>query len=258
MTWDALGYDAQFSFVTDHGAALLDLLAPKRGERILDLGCGTGHQTAELTALGVEALGYDADPAMIARARAEHPGTPFVLGDAQDLDRQTLEVQVAPRPPFDAVLSNAALHWMPDQTAVLRGVGSVLRPGGRFVAEQGGVGNVSRVWGAVTDACADLGLPAPDSPWVFPSPAEQSARLEDVGFRVRLVMLLDRPTPLAPGATVATWVEMFGRALLAPLDPRTRAALLARVDVRADEAGLRAGEQWSADYVRLRFVAESG
>ena len=257
MTWDALGYDAQFSFVTVHGAALIDLLAPERGERILDLGCGTGHQTAELTALGIEALGYDADPAMIARARAEHPTTPFVVGDAQDLDRTSLEAQPSAHPPFDAVLSNAALHWMPDQTAVLRGVRAVLRPGGRFVAEQGGVGNVARVWSAVTDACADLDLPAPDSPWVFPTPAEQSARLEGVGFRVRLALLFDRPTPLAPGATVATWVEMFGRALLAPLDPRTRDALLARIDARADAAGLRDGEQWSADYVRLRFVAEA-
>ncbi len=206
MGWDARAYDTSFSFVTDHGAALLDLLAVRPGERVLDLGCGTGHQAAELSAAGAHVVGLDSDPDMIAVARQEHPGTPYVLADAQ---RLVAEGELAE--PFDAVVSNAALHWMPDQDAVLGGARGLLRTGGRLVAEQGGAGNVALLWGAVDEAFAAVGLPQPRLPWVFPTAAEQAARLERAGFRVRLLQHFDRPTPLAQGATAATWVEMFGR-----------------------------------------------
>ncbi len=252
MAWDARTYDRQFSFVTEYGAALIGLLDPQQGERILDLGCGTGHQTAELTDLGVEAVGLDSDAAMIERAREEHPGTTYVLGEAQSLTARGALSQ-----PFDAVISNAALHWMADQAAVLAGVRSLLRIGGRFVAEQGGVGNVALTWAALTGAAGDVGLPAPVLPWVFPTPAEQATRLEAAGFAVRLVQHFDRPTPLAPEATTATWAEMFGRTVLDGLDATTRQLLLERVNARAQEAGLRTAEGWWADYTRLRFVAEA-
>jgi SAM-dependent methyltransferase len=252
MGWDAQGYDRQFSFVTDLGAALVDLLAPQPGERVLDLGCGTGHQAAELHREGIDVVGVDSDAAMVARARAEHPGTTYVLADGQ-----RLVAEGALAKPFDAVLSNAALHWMPDQQAVIDGVRSLLRAGGRFVSEQGGAGNVSRLWGAVTAAFDDVGLPEPTHPWTFPTSAEQASRLEAASFRATLVQHFDRPTRLAPGATAATWVEMFGRDVLAPLPADLRADVLTRTDEQAQKAGLRDDEGWWADYVRLRFVAEA-
>lgn len=253
MGWDAEGYDRDFSFVTTYGSALLDLLDAQPGERILDLGCGTGHQTAELTALGIDAIGLDSDPTMIERAHAEHPGTTYVLADAEQLTSDGPLAQ-----PFDAVVSNAALHWMPDQDAVVTGVRGLLRPGGRFVAEQGGHGNIAGLWAAVQAAAADLGLGRPEHPWTFPTPGEQAARLERAGCTVRLVQLFDRPTPLAAGTTAAGWVEMFGRDLLAGLAEDVRTALLERVDVHAAAAGLEQDGGWVADYVRLRFVAEAG
>ncbi len=252
MTWDAQTYDETFGFVTEHGSVVLDLAKPEPGERILDLGCGTGHQTAQLSALGVAAVGVDVDAAMIARAREAHPDTPFLIGDAASLRPEGVLGD-----PFDAVVSNAALHWMPDQSAVLAAARALLRPGGRFVAEQGGVGNVARIWSSITAAHREVGLPSPVSPWCFPTPGEQAARLEAAGFRVRFVALVDRPTTLPDGSSAATWTTMFGHELIGGLDASTRATLLERIDVHAAAAGLHTPDGWVLDYVRLRFVAEA-
>ncbi len=249
VRWDASNYDRQFSYVTRHGAELIDLLAAQPGERILDLGCGTGHQAAELAGRDVHVVGLDADEAMIERARAAHPAVTFMRADAQRLRRAGPLAEG-----FDAVVSNAALHWMPDQDAVLTGARSVLDPGGRLIAEQGGVGNIAAVWSALSAARTDLGLPIPQLPWTFPSPGEQAARLERCGFQVRALELFERPTPLAPGASLASWVEMFAPQELA-VDAEIEGRLRERVDAHGRSLGLFADQQWIADYVRLRFVA---
>lgn len=249
MSWDAATYDRQFSYVTRHGADLLDLLAPEPGERILDLGCGTGHQAAELAARGVSVVGLDADETMIELARAEHPDVTFVHADAQQLRRAGPLTDG-----FDGVLSNAALHWMPDQDGVLGGVRQLLEPGGRLVAEQGGVGNIALVWSALTAACTDVSVPVPELPWTFPSPGDQASRLERCGFRVRAVELFERLTPLAPDASLASWVEMFAPQAFA-VDAGVEPQLRARIDAHGESLGLLVDHQWVTDYVRLRLVA---
>jgi trans-aconitate methyltransferase len=251
MSWDATGYDAAFSFVTAYGADLLGLLDAQPGERVLDLGCGTGHQAADLAARGVTVVGVDSDEAMLEVARREHPEVVFVVADGQDGEAVARACGGA----VDAVLSNAALHWMPDQDAAIAAVAGVLRPGGRVVAELGGAGNVARLTAAIRAARADLGLdPDVASSWTFPTAAQTAARLESAGLRVELLQTFERPTPLS--TTAAGWARMFGAALLDGVEDL--GAFDAAVDEHAGALGLADGPGdtgWWADYVRLRFRA---
>lgn len=249
--WDARGYDADFAFVTSYGDVLLDLLAAQPGERVLDIGCGTGHQAAALAALGAEVVGIDSDAAMLDLARAEHPEVRFEQVDAQDADALVAAAGGA----VDAVLSNAALHWMPRQDDFIGGIARVLRPGGRLVVEMGGHGNVARTTEAIRAGRAAVGLdPDVPSSWTFPTPGEQAARLEQHGFTVRSIALIERPTPLADGVTTAGWAAMFGARLVQDVPAERRAEFDAAVDAHARTLGL-AADGWSADYTRLRFSA---
>ncbi|MFI6508535.1 class I SAM-dependent methyltransferase [Streptosporangium sp. NPDC050855] len=247
MRWNARTHDNSFGYVSAHGAPLVDLLDPQPGERIVDLGCGTGTLTAEITSRGAYVLGVDGSPAMIEKARAEYPGLDFVVADGGDFTVSR---------PYDAVFSDAALHWMgrePD--AVIAGVREALTPGGRFVAEMGGAGNCAALTAALSTAWREYGLREPDLPWYFPTPAEYASRLEKGGFVVRLLEYFDRPTRLdeCPGGA-ADWVRMFARSLLQEVPAETVDPLLRRVNELAAPA-LRRETGWMADYVRLRFAA---
>jgi SAM-dependent methyltransferase len=161
---------------------------------------------------------------------------------------------------FDAVLSNAALHWMPRQDDVLAALAAVLRPGGRLVVEMGGRGNVARITAAIRAARGEVGLdPDVRSSWTFPSAGEQASRLERHGFDVRLVQRYDRMTPLDPGSTGADWARMFGAALVDDVPRSARLSFDHAVDAHARDLGLDRrpdGEPgWWIDYVRLRFLA---
>ena len=249
MAWDAVGYDERFSFVTTYGQALVEQLDPRPGERILDLGCGTGHLTAEIASSGAMVEGVDADPPMLQRARAEHPGLAFRLADART-------VTVAE--PVDAVFSNATLHWIPaaDQARVMVHVHDALRPRGRFVAEMGGAGNVATILGAVAESLATRGLSSLGRPpWCFPTPAEQAARLEAAGFRVRSLEHFDRPSALSAGDTAADWLRMFGPGILAGVPAEALVPFLAGVDQLTAPMLRDAEGAWHADYVRLRWIA---
>ena len=256
--WDARGYDDRFSFITAYGADLLTLLDARAGERVLDLGCGSGHQVAELAARGAQVVGMDADLAMLDLARSAYPDLAFREGDAQSLDVAGLCAIVGG--PYDAVLSNAALHWMPRQDEVVAGVAALLRAGGRFVVEMGGHGNVARLTEAIRTARTRSGLPDVSTPWTFPRPAEQAARLERAGFTVRLLQLFERVTPLTATDTAADWARMFGAGMVQDVPPEHRAGFDAAVDAAGSALGLDRRPDgcpgWWGDYVRLRFVAE--
>ncbi len=246
--WNARAYDSSFGYVSAQGAPLVELLDPRPGERVLDLGCGTGVLTADIARRGAHVLGIDGSHSMIEQAIAHHPGLDFTVGDGYDFT-------VAQ--PYDAVFSNAALHWMSrDPGAVIDCVREALRPGGRFVAEMGGAGNCAALTSAVLTAWREYGLPEPELPWYFPSPAEYAHRLEKGGFTVRLLEYFDRPTPLdeCPNGA-ADWVRMFAGSLLDRVPPAAVEPLLRRVNELAAPA-LRRETGWMADYVRLRFAAE--
>lgn len=246
--WDAAAYGRSFGFVAQLAEDLVGLLDPRPGERIVDLGCGTGTLAAGIAARGADVLGIDADPAMIEAARAAHPGLRFEVVSAYDFTTDT---------PLDAVFSNAALHWMTRPEDVLRRVAAALRPGGRFVAEMGGGRNTELVSAAIRDALARRGIPPERQPrpWYFPTPAEYATLLERHGFEVRALWHFERFTRLAPGDhALADWLTMFASPFTGGLTPEDAATFRREVE-DATRHALYVDGRWHVDYRRLRFVA---
>jgi trans-aconitate methyltransferase len=246
--WDAKLYDDKHSFVWEKAKGAVDLLAPKPGEQILDLGCGTGHLTAQIASSGAEVIGVDRSPEMIAQAVRQYPAIKFEVADARAL---SYEEQ------FDAVFSNAALHWILEPEKVVIGVAKALKPGGRFAAEFGGKGNIRRVVEAISRACAKLGVPSPsaDEIWYYPSLAEYAALLEKHGLEVREASLFDRPTRLEDGEKgLEIWLRMFAKFMLDRLPAERQDLFLREVEDQARPHLFHDGS-WEVDYRRLRILA---
>jgi trans-aconitate methyltransferase len=246
--WDAGLYDDKHSFVWKLAAGVLELLNAQSGERILDLGCGTGHLTARIAETGALVVGVDRSPEMIRQAREKYPSLQFEVMDAR-------EIQLDGN--FDAVFSNATLHWIKEPERAIAGIKKSLRPGGRFVAEFGGKGNTSELLNAVQHAWQKLGNtgPAPH-PWYYPSLAEYAGLLEQHGFEVTHATLFDRPTPLDDGERgLRNWLEMFGSAFVEGLPDSTPELLLAEIE-RELRPKLFHDDHWVMDYRRLRVAAK--
>jgi SAM-dependent methyltransferase len=244
QTWDPEGYQANAGYVAELGKPLLKLLAPKRGERVLDLGCGDGVLTLEIARLGCEVVGIDASKEMVEAAR--NAGIDAHVRDGARLSFET---------EFDAVFTNATLHWIQSPEAVISGVWRALRPGGRFVGEFGGRGNVAKINAALDAAINRRGITVSNYLF-FPSAAVYAAMLSEAGFTVRSCETFERPTPL-PG-DVRGWLETFAKTHICAVAEPEREAFISEVvsDLRrslTDGKG-----NWFADYVRLRFNAEKG
>ena len=241
--WSARRYAETARFVAELGAPVLELLAPCAGERILDLGCGDGVLTEKIVAAGADVVAVDAAPDMVAAARARGIDARVMQGQRLIFDHE-----------FDAVFSNAALHWMHPPDAVLAGVRRALKPRGRFVGEMGGQNNTAAIIVALSAVLGRRGLDAHRlSPWYFPSAAAYRAKLEAAGFAVAEIRVIPRPTAL-PGS-IEPWLETFGDAFFGALPEADRPSARAEVadllrSVLVDETGT-----WMADYVRLRFRA---
>jgi trans-aconitate methyltransferase len=243
QSWDPDRYARNAGFVPARGDVVLSWLAPQSGEGILDLGCGDGVLTEQLVAAGARVVAVDAAPEMVAAAQARGL-------DAHTVDGQAL----AYTDTFDAVFSNAALHWMREPDQVLDGVARALRPGGRFVGEFGGAGNVQAVVDAVTRILATRDIDAQArNPWFFPTVEDYRARLEAHGFTVDRITLVPRMTPL-PGP-IADWLDTFCETFLAGFEAKERAMLKQDVTDLLRPTLLDADGIWSVDYVRLRFAA---
>ena len=246
--WNAGLYDDKHSFVWKMAAGLLELLESKAGERILDLGCGTGHLTEQIAASGAEVVGVDRSSDMIRQAKEEHPALQFEVMDAREIAFAEL---------FDAVFSNATLHWIKEPEKVIARIAAVLRPRGRFVAEFGGKGNVGALMTAVEQAWRKVGIsgPTPD-PWYYPSIAEYAGLLEKHRLEVTYAILFDRPTPLEDGERgLRNWLNMFGGSFLGQLSADQREATVAAIEQEARSALWR-DSQWVMDYRRLRIIAK--
>jgi len=243
--WDSALYDDRHSFVWRAGAGLLDLLNPQAGERILDLGCGTGHLTAKIAEAGAVVVGLDSSPAMIAQARQNFPSLRFVLAEAREFRLEE---------PFDAVFSNAVLHWIHDAESVVKCVAAVLRPGGRFVLEMGARGNVESIRRMLEEVLTESGR-TPKSPWFYPSAGEYSTLLEKHGFEIRTAQTFERWTKLEhPDRGLREWLEMFAGSWFEGISPADRAVLIGAIEDRL-RATLYKDGSWWADYRRLRIEA---
>lgn len=243
--WNPVLYDDRAAFVSELASDLVLWLRPREGEKILDLGCGTGTLTAQIARQGAHVTGVDHSPEMIESAREKYSGLVFAVADGQAL---TYPAE------FDAVFSNAALHWMPRASDVLRGVERALVPGGRFVAEFGGAGCVRTVVSAVSEILHEWSVdPAPYINWFFPSPGRYAGLIEESGLTVRELRYFERPTPVAGEAGLASWLALFQATLMADLGDRWP-ELCQKASERCHSALFRDG-QWWLDYVRLRVVA---
>ncbi len=249
--WNPTSYAENARFVADLGMPVLEWVKPKAGERILDLGCGDGDLTLKIQAIGCDVIGVDTSPELIETAKS--------LGlDARWMDGQHLQFQEE----FDAVFSNAALHWMKQPDAVIQGVWTALKPAGRFVGELGGFGNVTAIETALHTALRQRGIdPDPLNPWYFPTVEDYRSKLMANGFRVNDIQLIPRPTPLP--TDIRGWLITFGNPFINAIEISDRSAFLDDVVTMlkpmlwkvSDQTSDETSGQWIADYVRLRFSA---
>ena len=242
QTWNTEGYQKNARFVSDLGMPVLELLAARRDEHILDVGCGDGVLTKKISDLGCKVVGLDSSAEFVHAARK--------LG-LEVIEKSAYDMNFGPH--FDAVFSNAALHWMKDADLVIGNVARALRPKGRFVAEMGGHNCVKTIQTALIEELDRRGYDGQDAnPWYFPTAEDYGARLAAAGFDVRYIALIPRPTALPD---LMGWLVTFSGCFTGKLPPAQRAEYLQGVRERikpylCDEQG-----NWTADYVRLRFEA---
>ena len=243
--WKPDIYARNARYVSDLGMPVLELLNPQPGERILDLGCGDGELTRVLQDRGCDTVGIDPSAEFIAVARK------FDL-DVRKQDARELEFEAE----FNAVFSNAVLHWIGEADLVIENVYRALRPGGRFVGEFGGHGNCAAIAQALVDELELRGIDASTaSPWYFPTADEYRDRLAAAGFRVPYIELIPRPTPLPGG--MPGFLETFADSFTSLIAPDQREGFLLAVCDRLEPL-LGTNGEWTADYVRLRFEAVKG
>lgn len=242
-TWNASLYAETARYVAENGDVILDWLAPQPGERILDLGCGDGALTEKIRQAGASVVGVDGNADMVAAACERGLDARVTVAEDLPFDRE-----------FDAVFSNAALHWVLRAEAAVEGVQRALKPGGRFVAEFGGQGNVSAIVAALSEVLAARGINfTAVSPWYFPSAEEYAALLVDHGFHVERAELAPRPTKL-PG-DISEWLANFAPSFVSGFSEQARIMALEETRELLKASCLTAQGDWIVDYVRLRVKA---
>ncbi|MED7788004.1 class I SAM-dependent methyltransferase [Francisella sp. 19X1-34] len=243
--WQPKSYNSTGKFVTEYGNDVVKLLNPSKGENILDLGCGTGELTNEIKNKGVQTTGVDISENMLEKAKQNYPDIEFKQMDAQ----QSLNFD---KGSFDAVFSNAALHWMTNPVAVIKNINNILKKDGRFVFEMGGKGNIKEVLFSLDTTAKKYNIKDFDICNFYPSISEYSSLLEENGFTVKYMILFERPSLLKGKDGFKDWVRTFRVNLLDQID---------NVDEFLNDAeslaykSLFKNNNWYADYVRLRGVA---
>ncbi|MBW7886801.1 MAG: methyltransferase domain-containing protein [Bacteroidetes bacterium] len=247
MKWNTSLYDSKHSFVSSYGEEVVQLLNPEKDETILDLGCGTGYLTNVIFEQGAKVTGLDVSQEMISAAREKYPHILFVAADARTFSFPQ---------PFDAVFSNAAIHWMPEPEKVARNIYNALKPKGRFVAEFGGKDNVGGIFKAMRKTLADFGYKknAEISVWFYPSVGEYASILEACGFDVCYAAHFERQTKLEGDDGMKNWFAMFADLFFKDIPEEERKKIIEKIETLLRPTHFRNGE-WFADYRRLRVTA---
>ena len=241
--WQADQYARNARFVADLATDLIDLLHPQPGERILDVGCGDGAFSSRIRDRGARVVGIDQSEDLVRSARSR--GIDAHVCTVQEFTQWSV---------FDRAVSNAVFHWILEPRPALAAVFQALRPGGRFVGELGGEGNIASVIRILTPLLASKGIEwAARNPWNFPSPELWTTDLEATGFQVLSVERFERPTALP--CSFGDWIDTFGNVLLAGLDAAARTEIKAAAEAAAGPTLRQPDGTWVLDYVRLRFVA---
>jgi trans-aconitate methyltransferase len=244
--WNTSLYDQKHAFVFEYGKGLVPLLDPKPGESILDLGCGSGHLAHTIAQSGAHVIGIDGSASMIEAARVSYPDIEFLVADARDFSFPFS---------FDAIFSNATLHWIREADEVVQRIATALKPGGRLVTEFGGKGNVETIITAVQQSLRELAHIETDFGWYFPSIGEYASLLEQHGLAVQSSILFDRPTLLEDGERgLRNWIQMFGDRVFVGISDEAKEQVLERTEEKVRDRLFKDG-QWFADYRRLRIVA---
>lgn len=247
MQWNTHLYDDKHRFVSQYGEEVIDLLAPQAGELILDIGCGTGDLAELITQQGADVIGIDSSTEMIEAAKIKYPHIKFEVKSASNF---SYDFQ------FDAIFSNATLHWVLEYEEAIKCIYQALKPSGRFVAEFGGRGNVSNIVDALKLQLIKRGYSeiANKPVWYFPSLAEYASLLEQQGFRVVFAAHFDRETLLKSDDGIKNWLQMFGKLYLQDLDKDVVESIVNEVENQIRPTNYKNGS-WYADYVRLRIMA---
>lgn len=244
FNWDANTYDDKFNFISTHGEDLISLLCPQEGEKILDIGCGTGTLSYKIAQEGAKVIGIDASKEMVEAARDKFPGLEFYNIFAESLNSEN---------EFDAVFSNAVFHWIPDQEQVVKNIYKSLKIGGRLVVEFGAKGNCHNILSAVRMKISEYGYPISET-LHFRSIAEFASMLERNNFYVDYAVVFDRETELEGEDGMKNWLTMFASDVLKNVPKHLHEKILDGV-VEATRPKLYQNKKWYADYKRLRITA---
>ena len=240
--WEKEKYEKNARFVSDYGEELIEWLNPQKNEYILDLGCGDGVLTKKISEYGCKVLGLDGSQKFV--EAAGKLGINAVQGDAQNMNFGN---------EFDAIFSNAALHWMTDYDGVLKSVSKALKKGGRFVVEMGCKGNVETIENAIFEIAEKHNLKAKKC-WFFPTPEEEKESLERYGLKVKRMTSFSRPTLLPTG--IKGWLQTFSAPAFVNIPKEMQEKLIDEIAEKVEnELEKNENGQILADYVRLRFEA---
>lgn len=246
--WNADLYDHKLSYVSSFGKGVVELLHPQKGEKILDLGCGTGDLTYEISKSGAIVKGSDFSGEMIEKARKKFPQIPFIVENGETF--RTNEK-------YDAVFSNAALHWMKNAEKVIESIELALHLGGRLVAEFGGKGNVQTVIQGIAEVLYqeyEVNV-MKRNPWYFPSIGEYSTLLEQYGFKVSYAHHFNRPTLLPDGEKgLYHWLDGFANDFFPEFSKEEKMAIHVKIKDKIQPDLFKDGI-WEADYKRIRIIA---